>query len=213
MEITVKSVKVVKTGTNKSGAWELIRVTTLDGTEYTTFDKKVKHMGEGAVIDIGEPDIKEGKISFKEIVKVVKEGQAPAVTSGNGKSPEQIAIERCSIEGQTAYNGIIQLIDREAAEKVDIVPADLKTLTFDYARVKMSKSLAKPVAVVKKTEAPAEPSGNGGFKNAGQFLAKCQEVFSLNRSQVLENNEVKALYDAGEFDKAYLKLAELKAGK
>ena len=94
MEIEVKASQVLRTGTNKSGEWELIKVVSQDGTEYTTFDKKVKKLGAGAVIDIGEPTIKEGKISFKEIVKVVKEGQAAVVSSGNYQAdPVKMASE------------------------------------------------------------------------------------------------------------------------
>lgn len=96
MEITVKSVRVASSGTNDKGEWELICVTTPDGTEFTTFDKKAKHVGEGAVIDIGDPKTKKGKFSFDKVVKIVKEGQAPALGNGGGQykaDPEKIASE------------------------------------------------------------------------------------------------------------------------
>jgi len=115
MQITVKSVKVAKTGTNKSGEWELIVVTSEDNTDYTTFDKKAKNLTGGAVIDIGEPTIKEGKIGFKDFTVV--SSPASPLPSQNGKpgmSPEAWAekdrLERHSIEAQTAFKGIVELV-------------------------------------------------------------------------------------------------------
>ncbi len=78
MQITIKSVRSVKTGTNKKGEWELIAVVSQKGTEYTTFDKKVKHLGEGSVIEIGEPEEKDGKFSFAKVVEIVKEASGSA---------------------------------------------------------------------------------------------------------------------------------------
>ena len=184
-----------------------------NGTEFTTFDTKILSVTAGSVLEI-EPQVKGKFVNITEW-KVLEEGPA-APPGGSGarqaKSPEQIAIERRSIEGQTAYNGMVQLIDRGAVEKVDIVPKDVFDLVFEYARVKMTNALAK-LTVAKKPAESTEKANSGGFQNAGQFLSKCQEVFDLNRSQVLENDEVKTLYDKGEFDKAYLKLAEKMAGK
>jgi len=61
MQITIKSIKVLKTGTNKTGEWKLIGVTSDDGTNYATFHKSAENLIPGTVIDIGEPDIKEGE--------------------------------------------------------------------------------------------------------------------------------------------------------
>lgn len=110
MQIKIKESKVVKTGTNKSGDWELIRVTSEDNTEYTTFDKKSK-LPSGSVIDF-EPVIGEkGKLSFKECA-VVSEGQV--AISLNDMTPDMWAdkqrIERTSIEAQVAYKGIVELM-------------------------------------------------------------------------------------------------------
>ena len=109
MEIEVKASQVVKTGTSKQGAWELIRVTSADGTEYTTFDQKAKHQGAGAIIDIGEVIIKEGKLSFKEIVKVVKEGQAPVATS-NSKSYQADPVKLASEELRSRMHAAKDLV-------------------------------------------------------------------------------------------------------
>ena len=109
MQITVKDSKVVKTGTNKSGEWELIRVISEDNTEYTTFDKKVKSLPNGSVIEF-EPIIKEGKLSFKDF-KVISE--APAKSNGDQMSKEDWAdkqrVERTSIENQVRAKLIVEL--------------------------------------------------------------------------------------------------------
>ncbi len=111
MQITVKSAKVGKTGTNKNGAWELIVVTSEDGTDYTTFHKSAKNLAPGTVIDIGEPVIKEGKISFKEYTVVSAPPNGGQTTSG--MTPEMWADkdkrERWSIESQVAFKGIVEL--------------------------------------------------------------------------------------------------------
>lgn len=59
---------------------------------------------------------------------------------------------------------------------------------------------------------PQESQGNG-LGNAGQFLSKVNEVFGLNKTQTMEYPDVKLLFDVGDFSKAYLKLAEIQAGK
>ena len=115
MEITVKEVRVLKTGTTKSGDWELIKVTSEDDTGYTTFDKKAKSL-TGATIEF-DPVIKEGKLSFKDF-KVISEGQvspppeAKPIDSQMSKEDrsDKQRVERASIEAQTAYKGIPELV-------------------------------------------------------------------------------------------------------
>ncbi|KKN71453.1 hypothetical protein LCGC14_0420320 [marine sediment metagenome] len=90
MEITIRSSKILKQGERKDGTpytW-LAVIAEGTGVEYTTFDKKA-NAGAGAVLDIGEPIIKEGKHSFKEC-KVISE--AP-VSTGNGGNGNQMSKE------------------------------------------------------------------------------------------------------------------------
>src|SRR3990172_3227879 len=104
MEIIIKSSQVVKTGTGSKGDWELIRVTTEDGTEFTTFDKKAKHLTAGAIIDIGNPKTKEGKLSFDKVVNVVREGAVQTtIQPANGDTMEK----RASIETQCAVKAVL----------------------------------------------------------------------------------------------------------
>lgn len=135
MQITIQESRVVKTGANKNGEWELIRVTSQDNTEYTTFDKKAKHLTNGSVIEF-EPIIKEGKLSFK-VFKLISEGQVSTPSPGaksNGMTPEAWAekdrLERFSIESQVAFKGIIALgIVEKPSEKLRIA----HDLALDWA--------------------------------------------------------------------------------
>jgi len=131
MEIKIKSTRVIKEGTQAKSKqpYKWVSVIVDDGsekgTEYTTFDAGVLNLGAGSIIDIGEPKIKEGKLSFKDfkVVSEVKAGEPAAPPGGGGykRGTEGIefeyrlkaklqAIERASIEGQTVYNGVIQLL-------------------------------------------------------------------------------------------------------
>ena len=59
MEITVKSVKVLKTGSNERGEWKLVKIVTDEGAEYTTLAKEADIIAEGVTINISNMDEKE----------------------------------------------------------------------------------------------------------------------------------------------------------
>jgi hypothetical protein len=217
MRITIKSVRTAKTGTGQKGPWELIAVTSSKGTEYTTFDKKVKHLGEGSVIEIGEPDEKDGKLSFKEVVEVVKE-VAPAAPGGNGKEPGGYkrdtdaiqleyelkagmqAIERASIEAQTAFNGIITLMGAAiAADKVDDQLRRAVEKALKWAEDKLDNKLSKapvPAKAMEKKPAPgkaeekAEEKPEPRFAHIGALLNYCAE-YGIDRAQAMKIWQVK----------------------
>lgn len=144
-----------------------------------------------------------------------------------GDSPEKVL----SIEAQTAYNGAIELMTNAIH-----APASISEVIFDklfkkaleWGTDRLERSLRAGVSQRAKSNAAlerelfggqegeaktAEKAKSSGFKNAGEFLSRCQVDFSLNKSQVLENKEVAALYDAGKFDEAFAKLSELQTGK
>ena len=133
MQITVKEAKVVKTGTNKSGDWELIRVASEDNTEYTTFDKKAKHLTKGSVIDF-EPIIKEGKCSFKEF-EVISEAPSnvPLPQMSKEDWSDKQRVERASIESQVAYKGLIELMIAKVA------PTSVGQAAISWALSKLGK--------------------------------------------------------------------------
>lgn len=138
MQLTVKETKVLKTGTNKSGEWELIKVTSEDNTEYTTFDKKAKNL-TGAVIDI-EPIIKEGKLSFKDFKVIVEASKESSIPHGNGDQmskgewADKDRRHRESIEAQVAYKGIIELMVGKVASKED------ETMALTWARARLGNN-------------------------------------------------------------------------
>ncbi len=112
MQITVKSIKVLKIGTNAKGDWELIGVTAEDGKSYTTFHKGVKNLASGTVVRLDEVTIKDDKTSFKEYV-VVSEPTASSPAPGqpsNSMTPQDWAekdrLERRSREANTCFMGL-----------------------------------------------------------------------------------------------------------
>ncbi|MDD5338446.1 MAG: hypothetical protein PHG35_03420 [Dehalococcoidales bacterium] len=170
MEIKVKSTHVIKDGNRKDGTpYKWVSVMADDGsekgTEYTTFDSSVLKLGPGSVIEIN-PDTKEGKLSFKKVVKVVSEipvQQAPApaasvVTPKNDMSKEDWAerdrIERASIEVQVAYKGVVDLIKEPNAWKVRGFES-LVRKSFDWALEKLGGAVASTPA-----SEPAKPKSN-----------------------------------------------------
>lgn len=155
MQITVKSTKVAKTGTNKAGPWELIVVTPEDGTDYTTFHKGAKNLTAGSLIDIGEPIIKEGKISFKEYTIISAAALPPGGNGRSGMTPEMWAekdrLERNSMESMSAFRGIMDL--------AKVWPTDEKAqkaigLALDWAIAQLEKpsEAAKSYQVPKSAE-------------------------------------------------------------
>jgi len=209
VQITVKSSKIAKSGENKNGKWSLIVVVDeTTGIEYTTFDTKA-NAGPGAILDIGEPDVKDGKFSFKKC-EVVSLPQPTA--SSNGESPgarssmspedweRKDRLERFSIEAQSCFRSvaimvstILPLPDREIPEPLLITYKE--GLEWARAHFKLTSqsraSEAKPVskpAEAKKSDPDTSKSVGAqeqGFKNVGEFLTACQAK-GVERSKVLE---------------------------
>lgn len=210
MEVTIKSLRIIKEGTQeKSGQpykWMSVMVDdgSEKGTEYTTFDAGVLKLGPGSVIDIGDPVTKEGKLSFKKIVKVVSEVQASeAPGPGTGGSAykrdtEAIRLEynlkaylqqvdRISIECQTSLNRLIELV---IAEKLPLDhPRVEKALAWAESRFDQkagsaasseatgSKSARDKTPAPGKTPAPAEEKApeTPSFPHVGALLKWCAE--------------------------------------
>ena len=90
MNINVKSVKVIKTGTNDYGEWELVKIITDEDVEYTTLAEKADQISPGVTLNISNMDEKgyKGKVqrSFKKFEYV--EGAAkPAPTPSEQMTP------------------------------------------------------------------------------------------------------------------------------
>ena len=119
MEISVKEVKILKKGENKFGPWNLVLVTTED-TEYTTLAKEADIIKPGSIVNITDMDKDEkGRESFKKF-ELLSVGKLPEKRDGDSMSKDdwsqKQAIERASIESQTAYKGIIELLNNKVIE-------------------------------------------------------------------------------------------------
>ena len=131
MELTIKSLRVIKEGMQRDGKTEYKWVSVMaddgseKGTEYTTFDKAVLKEKPGAVLDIGEIEIKGGKLSFKKLVKVLSKGTGPDIATEKPNSYKKDidglrveyalkakadALITASIEARTAYDGAVSLL-------------------------------------------------------------------------------------------------------
>ena len=118
MNIKVKSTKILKTGTNDYGPWELVKITTTEGKDYTTLAKEAIDILPGSVINITDMDKNEkGQESFKkfEILTIGEEASVtpapptPQTEMTPDRWAEKDRLERFSIESQTAYKGAIEL--------------------------------------------------------------------------------------------------------
>ena len=203
-KFTVKSVKVGATGKSKHGDWELIVVTTEDGTDYTTFDTKAKTIPPGSVIEINDITIKEGKISFKEFNIISSPTEPAPLPSLNGAEPttneqwaEKQRIERISIEGQSAIKQLVIALGTNVFEDRDV--KELQDLLKRAFTTKINTFIGQPVAQIKgdktaKTSSTTKPLAMTGdvanlvFANPGEFYAACHKHFNLNTSKV--NDEI-----------------------
>ena len=189
MQITVKEAKFLKEGESKKGKWKLYKVIGDDGTEYTTFDAKAGHLTPGTIIESGPITLDGDNRSLKEVT-VISEGPASSPKPNGDMSKEdwetKQRVERASFEAQTAYNGIIKLLESKVME---LSHATAKK-ALDWAETKLD-SESPPRTATKKTETkqaeqPTETPAEGlTFKNVGEFLAACNNA-GVPRNKVME---------------------------
>jgi len=198
MEITIKNSRVASTGTSDKGPWELIVVTTQDGTEFTTFDKKAKQ-GEGAVIAISEPKTKKGKLSFEKVLEVKKECQ---VASPATSSSEQYKADPAKIASEERRSRMHTIKDLWIAGVIDKDSSEVKKLRAWIMEGDTPKAEAKPI----KQRPPDAPTDEdlpfteeqsqgemvtGDLKglpihNLGDLFSACLHHFKINQSEVLK---------------------------
>jgi len=202
MQLTVKSTKIGRTGTNEKGDWELIVVTSDDGTDYTTFHKGAKNLLPGTVIEVGEVIIKNNKHSFKEYT-VISAPTVPVVpvSNGHGMTPELWAekdrLERWSRECNTCIMAIDQLTKCR--------PPDGKELELHDAAIAYALAHFQPTKEMPKVEKPQSDKAvnkpvtdPGEFKDLGDFLTKVTKVTKLKRDEIctmLSINDVTEITD------------------
>jgi hypothetical protein len=227
-KITVKEVK----GPLGKGEKKFFAVVDENGAEFTTFDTKVGEIKPGSVINIApKVEVKAGKTYINiETWEMVQEGVATA--AGNGKEggykrdTEGIEfeyklkarlqeIDRISIEQQTVWKGVVEILTHPPDEKLTQEAAarlrdlTLKAIAWASSRFDAAPKPAIPPAPATKpaippapaprpaTESPPSPEAPDSeeakevdplepFANAGQMLQWCNDEHALSRTQVCE---------------------------
>lgn len=187
--ITVASVEA-KTFDRKDGGGKgtfyILKDT--DGNEFTSFDTKLKDM-QGAVLDI-EVKVSKGKVNIEKWV-VKEEPKASASGHGEGKSVDQVRLERRSIEAVAAFTGMVELIKAQVVKP----GSELADLALRWARVKMGTTLpspGEPPAKEKEAEKPAEATGlkpardPATITTINDLYKACHEDWSMQPEAVLK---------------------------
>ncbi|KKL69717.1 hypothetical protein LCGC14_2112110 [marine sediment metagenome] len=112
MQITVKSVKVLKTGNNNYGEWKLVKVYT-DKGEYTTLYTDADQIPGGSVINITDMDEDDKGKRFKKFEIIAAGATPPSTPPSSDMSKDEWAekdmVKRASIEGQNALTNLTNL--------------------------------------------------------------------------------------------------------
>jgi len=161
----------------------------------------VNHVVEGARLDCEITHKQKGDQLTLRITQMfddkgnpIRQTQRRSGGSGSyGKSDDQVRIERISIEGQTSYNGIIELLK---AKIIDLDHTQAKT-SLEYAEKKMRASLmaeptpkreekeaaprAKAPPVEEKeatTKPPPQPEAKSGAKISDAMIEQLKKAAS-----------------------------------
>ncbi len=196
MQITIKSMRIIKEGDGSDGkrAYKWVSVMADDGsekgTEYTTFDAGVLKLGPGSVIDIGDPETKDGKLKFKKVEKVISEVAAIPTPLPPGPDrqttpeewKEKQLIEHASFEAQTAYKGAIELLAARgmAEEGKELIEAALA-----WGIKRLNPTLQEALTTMPHLARPEGDNGHPTFKNPGEFLTAMHKK-GLSRKQVID---------------------------
>ena len=205
----------IKSGENKNGSWTNTRITSDTGVVFSTFHKGAQEIAEGDVVEM-EVTVNEKGNNFDEY-KILEKGSAPAAVPSNGGPPgagaykrdtEAIrieyglkahlqAIERASIEGQTAFNGIVSLANTRGLDD-KLTPIYDEAIAWARAKMKatfvnqgpsepprskseggQSETLGKDLALTEDKPPEAQR-----FPHVGALLARCAEL-GINRPTFL----------------------------
>ena len=163
MEITVRSVKVLKAGTNQYGDWKLVKVYT-DNEEYTTLADGADHITGGSTINITDMDEDAKGKKFKKF-EIIALGNIPSVPVGTDQPSDneywerKQAIERSSIEAQVAFKGMVELIS------TGMVKADTREYkaTIEWAMTRLH-SVSQIMAKIEEAKGETNKGSKGNKK-------------------------------------------------
>uniref|UniRef100_A0A6M3Y4D6 Uncharacterized protein n=1 Tax=viral metagenome TaxID=1070528 RepID=A0A6M3Y4D6_9ZZZZ len=154
MEITVKSTKVLKTGTNNYGEWKLVKVYT-DTEEYTTLATDADLIPNGSTITITNMDEDDRGKKFKKF-EIKEQGTAPKQTDTvhATKTATTVPFNRDnSIETQVAFKGIMEAFS--AGQLKEDSPYVKAALAWAMARIgKPIEERTNEIDEVKETPTP-----------------------------------------------------------
>ncbi len=187
MQITVKSIKVLKEGKSEFGEWTLVGITTDEDVQYTTLAKEAGLISPGVTLKITNMDKDEqNRESFKKF-EYVTGGPKAETASKIDKAPspyqgemtpelwsEKDRITRTSIEGQNALTNLTNLT--VAGIKLEDCPSllsnALRAKIGGFTEVVASNpNPSKPVESTPKTQAKKETKEEAPtFKNIGEVL-------------------------------------------
>ena len=185
MQITVKKVKVIKTGTGDYGEWKLVGVET-DDDKYTTFAKDAEKIMPGSVIEITDLNENEKGKSFKkyELISAPTPEETRAIQEEDKMTADMWAekdrITKASIEGQNALTNLTQLTI--AGIKLEDCPSLLRDALQSKIKGYMGESnTAPPKAKVKAPDIkddyfPEDPPRAAAVKVAESTLIDMDEL-------------------------------------
>lgn len=204
-KITVKEVK----GPLGKGDKKFYAIKDSEGAEFTTFDKAIADLAPGSIIE-AEVIVKGKYLNLGEW-KLLEAGAAPA--RGNGaQGPYKRDIEgirfeyelkayleqvkNTSIEGQTAFNGLVKLAELLPTHG-NVIPVPLFEKAMQWAEMKLDASMAASKAVPEaaerakvssgKTQAGGKPAPKGNGEpsypeNIGQLLQWSLDNYGITRA-------------------------------
>ncbi len=210
MQITVKSTKVLKTGTGEYGEWVMVKVEANEG-EYVTFADNAQDIQPGSVINITDMDEDEKGKKFKKY-EVIEKGQVssspeakPNGDMTNDMWAEKDNITRTSIERQVSAKIAFEHTEFEVDKTLEIAEQIYQWISGQSTSPKPSPE---------RTESRKEPSEpeKSTLQNVGELFTRAQQ-YGLNQRDVLSAAGVNTKEDITDFEKAWEDTAKKFAAK
>ena len=211
MKIAVKSVKVLKTGTNQYGDWKLVKVYTDEGIEYTTLAEEADQIPGGSTINITDMDEDEKGKKFKKF-EIIVMGNVPPSSGGGNLPPgggnagmtnemwdQKQRVERDSIEAQTRAERITELWIASKIMETDSLVTKLRAWLELLGGSKPAAALVSAPTETKGKVPPLQALGEL-YTRAGKF--------GLSPRDVCEAVEVGKREDIIDFDEAWVATAK-----
>ncbi len=191
-KVNVKEV-TIKKGTNAKGEWVNTRITDDDGAVFGTFAKGASAIAKGDLIEL-EPIIKGRNVNF-EVWNMLEKGGSTSVPPLEAKKEYQPKVDNsASIEAQTAYKGIVELMVAKILSAEDILSKI--ALAWAKARLSESKQIKPEVSPKPDTKEPIpetkQPATPRGTMSWATFWKQCGDL-GLDKEVILKILKVPSL--------------------